>query len=56
VTKGNNTVSFSQGGKNVTVTGFNARRGYDLASGGARSTPSCSCPSWRSSSTTAPGD
>jgi subtilase family serine protease len=33
VTKGNNTVSFSQGGKNVTVTGFNARRGYDLASG-----------------------
>jgi subtilase family serine protease len=33
VTKGNNTVSFPQGGKLVTVTGFTARRGYDLASG-----------------------
>jgi subtilase family serine protease len=33
VTKGDNTVSFTQGGKLVTVTGFRARRGYDLASG-----------------------
>jgi subtilase family serine protease len=33
VTKGNNTVSFSQGGKLVTVTGSAARHGYDLASG-----------------------
>ena len=33
VTKGNNTVSFSQGGKEHTVTGFSARPGYDLASG-----------------------
>jgi subtilase family serine protease len=33
VTKGDNTVSFTQGGKLVTVTGFSARRGYDLASG-----------------------
>jgi subtilase family serine protease len=33
VTSGNNTVSFSQGGKEHTVRGFAARRGYDLASG-----------------------
>ena len=33
VTKGNTTVSFSQGGRMRTVRGFAARRGYDLASG-----------------------
>ena len=33
VTRGNNTVAFTQGGKLVTVPGFRARRGYDLASG-----------------------
>lgn len=33
VTKGNNTVSFYSGGKRVTVPGFAARPGYDLASG-----------------------
>lgn len=33
VTKGNNTVSFTQGGSLHTVTGFSARPGYDLASG-----------------------
>jgi subtilase family serine protease len=33
VTRGNNTVSFPQGGKEHTVTGFRARPGYDLASG-----------------------
>ena len=33
VTKGNNTVSFEQGGKLVTVNGFSALPGYDLASG-----------------------
>ena len=33
VTKGNNTVSFRQGGKLVTVKGFPALPGYDLASG-----------------------
>jgi subtilase family serine protease len=33
VTHGNNTVSFDQGGSTHTVTGFNAKRGYDLASG-----------------------
>ncbi len=33
VTRGNNTVSFTQGGKLHTVTGFPALRGYDLASG-----------------------
>jgi subtilase family serine protease len=33
VTKGNNTVSFKQGGKLVTVKGFSARPGYSLASG-----------------------
>ena len=33
VTQGDNTVSFSQNGQNVTVTGFTAQRGYDLASG-----------------------
>ena len=33
VTRGNNTVSFTQGGMLHTVTGFSARRGYDLASG-----------------------
>ncbi|HUK72898.1 MAG TPA: S53 family peptidase [Streptosporangiaceae bacterium] len=33
VTRGSNTVSFSQGGKLQTVHGFAARAGYDLASG-----------------------
>jgi hypothetical protein len=33
VTKGNNTVSFTQGGKLDTVKGFSALPGYDLASG-----------------------
>ena len=33
VTRGNNTVTFRQGGKLVTVRGFAARPGYDLASG-----------------------
>jgi subtilase family serine protease len=33
VTKGNNTVSFRQGGTLVTVKGYDARPGYDLASG-----------------------
>jgi subtilase family serine protease len=33
VVTGNNTVSFEQGGKLDTVTGFNAVPGYDLASG-----------------------
>jgi subtilase family serine protease len=33
VTKGNNTVSFTQGGHQHTVAGFAARPGYDLASG-----------------------
>jgi subtilase family serine protease len=33
VTKGSNTVSFTQGGQRHTVTGFAARPGYDLASG-----------------------
>ncbi|HUY44787.1 MAG TPA: S53 family peptidase [Streptosporangiaceae bacterium] len=33
VTQGNNTVSFKQGGKEHTVTGFSALPGYDLASG-----------------------
>jgi subtilase family serine protease len=33
ITSGNNTVTFPQGGSNVTVTGFNAGAGYDLASG-----------------------
>jgi subtilase family serine protease len=33
VLKGNNTASFSQNGKFYTVTGFSARKGYDLVSG-----------------------
>ena len=33
VTKGNNTVSFTQSGKKYTVTGYSAVKGYDLASG-----------------------
>jgi subtilase family serine protease len=33
VTRGNNTVSFAQGGRQHQVTGFAARPGYDLASG-----------------------
>jgi subtilase family serine protease len=33
VTSGNNTVSFLQGGRKQTVTGFGARAGYDLATG-----------------------
>ena len=33
VTKGNNTVSFTQDGREQTVTGFTARPGYDLATG-----------------------
>jgi subtilase family serine protease len=33
IRSGNNTVSFSQGGHERTVRGFNATKGYDLASG-----------------------
>ena len=33
VTSGNNTVSFTQGGRSHTVPGFTAGPGYDLASG-----------------------
>ena len=33
VTRGNNTVRLDQGGHTVTVHGFKAMRGYDLASG-----------------------
>ena len=33
VTQGSNTVSFRQNGKNVTVTGYPARPGYDLVTG-----------------------
>ena len=33
VTKGNTTVSFTQGGRRHTVRGFTAAPGYDLASG-----------------------
>jgi subtilase family serine protease len=33
ITKGNNTVSFTQGGTTHTVTGYTAVAGYDLASG-----------------------
>ena len=33
ITKGNNTVSFTQSGKKYTVTGYDAAKGYDLASG-----------------------
>jgi subtilase family serine protease len=33
ITIGNNTVSFTQGGKSDTVTGYTAATGYDLASG-----------------------
>jgi subtilase family serine protease len=33
VTSGNNTVSFAQGGSLITVHGYAAGRGYDLASG-----------------------
>jgi len=33
VTSGDNTVSFSQGGRQQTVTGFGARPGYSLATG-----------------------
>jgi subtilase family serine protease len=33
VTSGNNTVTFSQGGRRHTVHGFAARKGYDLATG-----------------------
>ena len=33
VTSGNNTVAFSSGGKTVTVTGFPATAGYNLATG-----------------------
>jgi subtilase family serine protease len=33
ITKGNNTVTFSQGGRNFTVPGWSATTGYDLASG-----------------------
>ena len=33
VTKGSNTVSFTQGGRRHTVRGFTAGPGYDLASG-----------------------
>jgi subtilase family serine protease len=33
VTSGNNTVSFTQGGKSYTIKGYSATKGYDLASG-----------------------
>ncbi|HEX4059790.1 MAG TPA: S53 family peptidase [Streptosporangiaceae bacterium] len=33
ITAGNNTVSFTQGGKSYTVKGYTATKGYDLASG-----------------------
>jgi hypothetical protein len=33
ITKGSNTVSFTQGGRRHTVPGFTAVPGYDLASG-----------------------
>ena len=33
VTQGNNTVSFPQGGKTITVNGYQAKPGYDLATG-----------------------
>ena len=33
ITRGNNTVSFTQGGKSYTVKGYTAAKGYDLASG-----------------------
>jgi subtilase family serine protease len=33
IVHGNNTVSFTQGGKKYTVQGFSAKPGYDLASG-----------------------
>ncbi|HEU5034519.1 MAG TPA: S53 family peptidase [Mycobacteriales bacterium] len=33
VVRGDNTVTFRQGATNYTVTGFHARRGYDLVSG-----------------------
>ncbi len=33
ITKGNNTVTFPQNGRNYAVTGFSALHGYDLASG-----------------------
>ena len=33
ITKGNNTISFTQSGKKYTVAGFDAVKGYDLASG-----------------------
>jgi subtilase family serine protease len=33
ITLGNNTVMFSQGGKLLTIKGYDAMRGYDLASG-----------------------
>ena len=33
IVKGTNTVTFTQGGKSYTVQGWNAGRGYDLASG-----------------------
>jgi len=33
VTSGNNTVSFTQDGREQTVTGFTARPGYNLATG-----------------------
>ena len=33
VTSGNNTVSFTQDGREHTVTGFSARPGYSLATG-----------------------
>ncbi len=33
ITKGNNTVSFAQGGTTVTVHGYSAATGYDMASG-----------------------
>jgi subtilase family serine protease len=33
ITAGDNTVTFTQGGQQVTVPGYTAKQGYDLASG-----------------------
>ena len=46
VTSGNNTVSFTQGGRQQTVTGFSARPGYDLATGVGTVTPGTSSRNW----------
>ncbi|HEY3881156.1 MAG TPA: hypothetical protein VGM12_21395 [Trebonia sp.] len=33
MTSGNNTVAFTSGGKQVTVKGYSAAKGYDLVTG-----------------------